>query len=218
MDLSSRYPDFAALLATNPERAHALLGPSELTLAAESAVRVAQAMQWSSGLGLRAEDTLPQIPKIPATILQPRGELNLLTLVPFHLGNVELAKAAGLKYGEYGYTDETLVPVDETRYDFSKLGWRWVLAHDGSQNLNRKPSDCLAECVGNRYAGVDKVGVAIHLIHGARKHIMDLPASVRADDRDGCAYVESFDEPELYADWGEGVARPECGAAFFVWK
>ncbi|MEK7632562.1 MAG: hypothetical protein AAB473_02105 [Patescibacteria group bacterium] len=215
---SSRFPSLAALLISNPERAHVLLGPIELVLAGESDVRIAQAMRWASALGLRAEDVLPQIPEIPVTILQPRGELNLLTLVPFHLGNVGLAKAAGLKHAEYGYTDKTLVPADKTRYGFSKLGWRWVLAHDGSQNLNRKPTDCLAECTGPRFAGVDKVGVAIYFIHGPRGHVMDLPASVHAGGRGRCAYVHPFGVPELRAFRDAGIAYPKYGSVFFVWE
>ncbi len=218
MSLLSRYPTLSALLTSNPERAHALLGPIELALLAEADMRTRQTMQWATALGLSAEDLLPQIPEIPVSILQPRGELNLLTLVPFHLGNVQLAKAAGLKHEEYGYSDETFVPVDNARYDFSKMGWRWVLAHDGSQNLNRKPIDYLAECTGNRYAGVDKVGIAIHLIHGARKHVMHLPASVRAVARGHCAYVDPFDEPKLGASGGAGIAHPEYGTVFFVWE
>ena len=220
MDIAlSRYPTLFVLLTTNPERAHALFGFIESALMAEGDTRIAQAVRWAAALGLCVEDVLPQIPEIPVTILQPRGELNLLTLVPFHSGNVQLAKAAGLKHEEYGYSDETLVPVDKARYDFSNRGWRWVLAHDGSPNLNRNPSDCLAECAsGKRYAGVDKVGTAIHLIHGARDHVMDLPASVRAGTRGDCAYVYPFDGPGLHAHGDVGIADPRFGTVVFVWE
>lgn len=214
----SRYPFLSALLVSNPDRAHALFGPLELALMAEGDGRNRQVMQWATALDVNAESLLPQIPEIPVTILQPRGELNLLTLVPFHLGNVALAKAAGLKYSEYGYTDKTLVPVDKTRYDFSDRGWRWVLAHDGAPNLRRKPTDCLAECTGSRFAGVDKVGVAIHLIHGARKHVMDLPASVHSDVHGGFACVYPFDGSKLNAGRNADIARPYCGTVVFVWR
>lgn len=212
------HPLLSALLTTNPERAHALLGPIELALAAEGDVRrIAQTVRWATALGISVEDILPQIPEIPVTLLQPRGELNLLTLVPFHLGNVQLAKAAGLKHEEYGYTDETLVPVGKARYDFSGRGWRWVLAHDGSQNLNRKPTDCLAECTGIRYAGVDKVGIAIRFIHGPCGHVMDLPASVHADNRGNyCACVHPFVGPELSPYRLADIAFTWCGTVIFV--
>ena len=212
-DLSA-FPTLSALLTSNPDRAHAFLRPIELALIAESDARTRQALQWATALGMNVENILSQIPEIPATILQPRGDLNLLTLVPFHLGNVQVAKAAGLKHGEYGYTDDSLVPVNP-RYEDLLKGWAWILAHDGTPNLNRKPSDCLAECVGGRYAGVDKVGIAIHLIHGKRGHAMDLPGSVHADDRGGCAYVDPFDDPVLDAS-GSVVADPQFGSVVFV--
>lgn len=183
-----------------------------------SVTRILQTTQWASALGLDVETLLPQIPRIPLTLSGARGGLDLLTLVPFHLRNAVLTKAVKLPYyflkpatfadrvhdvlfltdaafGQYdrsgGHTDDTLVLVDDTRYSlFTQYTWRWVLAHDGSLNLNRTPSDCLAECMtGPFHAGVDKVGVAIHYIHGAREHGMDLPASVHARDRDRCAAV-----------------------------
>lgn len=217
MDLSlSRYPILSALLTSNPEGAHALLSPIELALMAEGNTRVRRAVQWAKALGLKEEDVLQQVPEIPVTLLQSRGNMDLLTLVPFHLGNTQLAKAAGLKYEEYGYTDETLIPANPHHEDLPTT-WAWVLAHDGSPNLGRKPTDCLAQCTGELYAGVDKVGVAIWLIHGPRKHAMDLPGSVRAGVRDRCACVFPFDgKPRLFARRIADVADPCYGTVVFV--
>lgn len=192
----SRYPHLSALLTSNPERAHALLVPIELALASKSDIRIAQAMRWATALGLCVEDILSQIPEIPPTLLLPR-DLDLLTLVPWHIGNVELSVAAGLKYKECGYTDETLVAVSSRYADLPKT-WAWVLAHDGGPNLDRKPVDCLAECTDGLYGGMDKVGIAIWHIHGPRKHVMDLPASVDTNAHNDCAFVSPFgDKPNL---------------------
>lgn len=214
----SHYPFLSALLSSNPERVRDLLGPIELALAGESDVRIAQAIQWAKALGQKGEDVLRQIPEIPVTLLQSRGNLNLLTLVPFHLGNVQLAKAAGLKHEEYGYSDETLIPANP-RYADLPTTWAWVLAHDGTPNLGRKPVDCLAECTRGLYAGVDKVGVAIWLIHGPRKHAMDLPGSVHAGARESCACVGPFDDkPNLSAHRFADIVNPNYGTVVFVRK
>ncbi|NDG40987.1 MAG: hypothetical protein EBY28_16840 [Betaproteobacteria bacterium] len=217
MDLSARYPTLSALFTADPERAHTLLAPIELALAGESEARIAQAIQWAKALGLKEEDVLQEVPEIPVTLLQSRGNLNLLTLVPFHLGNTRLAEAAGLKYEELGYryTDDILIPTTQ-RYAALPTTWAWVLAHDGAPNLGRKATDCLAECTGELYAGVDKVGLAIWLIHRPRWHVMDLPGSVHASFSHSCACLYPFgDEPRLIARMAAGVANPYYGTVVF---
>lgn len=219
LSLCHRY--LPALISVNLERALALLallallGLIEVPLMGESDVRIRQAVRWAVVLGVSAEDLLPQIPEIPKTLLLPRGELNLLVLVPFHLGNIQLTEAAGMKYKEYG-ADDALVLVNDPRYANLPKTWAWVIAHDGTPNLGRMPSECLAECSGDLYGGVDKVGLAILVQHGPRKYVMDLPASVRADSRDCFVCVDPSDGVRsLFLDRYDG-ASPFYGTLVFA--
>lgn len=220
-DLSLR---IAALLADpSPEAAEQLRRfqgvIDERSLAAD--FRIIQAKRWfdvaSLHLGVRTlAQYLATVAPMPEAFLTPRGALNLPTLTEGRLGNVIAAKVAGLQHGEYGYTDKTLIPIDDVRYAFPREPM-WVLAHDGGPNLGLKPTNCLAQCTGELYGGIDRVGIAIHLIHGPRKHAMDLPGSVRADGRGYCAYVYPFGgRPDLGAVRHAGVATPHYGTVVFV--
>ncbi len=192
----------------------------------ENDTRIRQATRWATALGISGEELLPQIPEISASFLSgPRqtrlGTLDLLTLVPFGMGNVRATNAAGLKYqwSGFGYMDgdEILIPSDD-QCRFPR-DWRWILAHDGGPNLDRRPDTCFAECVDGFFAGVDKVGIAIWLQHGPRKHGMDLPGSVFAGSprRRTCACVDPFDDgPELGFFRRIDLTSPRCGSVVFV--
>lgn len=180
-------------------------------------LRRQQAVRWASALKVDAESVLPQVPLIPDTMLQSRGDLDLLTLVPWHIGNEEAALAAKLLFGR-GRDNRVLVPVDPDRYAFPQR-WEWVLAHDGRPNLRRKPSDCLKECVGDRYAGVAMVGISIWVQYGPRGLCMDLPASVfNAGKRRCCAFVDAscLNRPRLNLVRDPDIARADCGTPVFV--
>lgn len=182
--------------------------------------RVIQAkILWDLGFGRELkidsfDSYLATIPEIPTSLLAHNPELPLLVLVDPRLRYVKSCRLAGLKYEEYGWTDETLVPVDD-RHALASDTPYWVRAHDGSPNLNRRPSDCRAECSGRRYAGTADVGIAIWIQYGPRNHVMDLPGSVHAALRGSCAYVSPFGDPRLLAS-RDGDAHPECGTVVFV--
>jgi hypothetical protein len=183
--------------------------------------RTVQAKKWWDAgvgreLGIRSfKEYLATIPEIPASLAEQRYDFPLLVLVERRLCTIVAARFAGLKYGELGYTDGTLVPVDG-RHMLPEEPF-WIRAHDGGPNLDRKPSVCLAECIGDRFAGTDSVGIAIHLVHGKRGHVMDLPGSVRAVHREYCACVDPFGDPELRAGRHDGAIR-QYGTVVFVRK
>lgn len=159
-------------------------------------------------------DPIPQAPDFVA-LRTEFPQLDLPTLVDARLGYVKSAKLAGLKYAEYGYNDGTLVPFDVGRAISIKEPY-WVLAHDGTPNLNRPPPDCRDECVDRLLPGTAEVLIAIWLQYGPRKHVMDGPGSVRAVDRGRCACVHPWsDGPCLIARRYQN-ALPKYGSVTFV--
>ncbi|MFA6017913.1 MAG: hypothetical protein WCT28_00970 [Patescibacteria group bacterium] len=185
--------------------------------------RIIQATHWyNAGAGLELgvrtlNQYLATIPPVGETLVHPRDDLPLLTLLERRIGNVVSCRIAGLLYAEYGYTNKTLVHINE-RYRLPEEP-TWVRAHDGTLNLRRKPSMCLAECTGDRFAGIDSVGIAIFFIHGPRNHVMDFPASVRSDYRDRCAYINTNTSGDSKLGAGrKDETNPKCGAIVFALK
>lgn len=183
--------------------------------------RIIQAKKlWDLGFGRelkygKFDDYLATIPAIPASLLADSPGFPLLTLVDPRLGHVESCRVPGLKFAEYGYDDTTLEPCDK-RHTIPTTAPYWVRAHDGKPNVNRKPSDCRAECTGKSFAGTAEVGIAIYVQHGKRGHFMDLPGVVHHGARGYCAFIVAWDgEPELYARRDDG-ADPSCGTVIFV--
>lgn len=183
-------------------------------------VRTAQAKKlWDAGFGtaLKIDSFnayLATIPSVPASLVADNPTFPLLILVDPRLGHVKSARLVGLKFAEYGNTDETLVPFD-ARHGMSANAPYWVRTHDGSPNLNKKPSDVRASLTGNQLAGTADVGIAIWLQLGKRNHIMDLPGSVRASGRGFCAYLDVWsDGPEL-SSGGDDGASPGFGSVVF---
>lgn len=182
--------------------------------------RIIQATRWYSAdtdsvLGFRTlNQYLATIPPVSETLVHPREDLPLLTLLERRIGNTAACKIAGLKYG--CFTDRALVHVDERhRLPMEPI---WIRAHNGIPNINREPSVCLAECIGNRLAGIDSVGIAIYLVHEKGKHTMDLPGSVHFGSRRS-VYVDPFDSPLEGPKLDERrnkQACPKCGTVVFV--
>lgn len=182
--------------------------------------RIAQAKKlwrkgWGRELGFKKfELYLATIPEIPASLLADNPTFPLLVLVDPRLGHVKSARLAGLKFEEYGNTDKTLEPFD-ARHTMPTTPY-WVRAHDGSPNLNRKPSDIRKGLVGNQLAGTADVGIAIWIQHGKRNHVMDLPGSVYVSGRGRCACLDVWDDvAELGAGRSDG-AVPRYGSVVFV--
>lgn len=157
-------------------------------------VRTAQAKKlWDAGFGtaLKIDSFsayLATIPSVPASLVADNPTFPLLILVDPRLGHVKSARLVGLKFAEYGNTDEALVPFD-ARHTMPTDTPYWVRAHDGAVNKNRRPSDVRASLTGNQLAGTADVGIAIWIQMGKRSHVMDLPGSVHASDRGYCAYL-----------------------------
>lgn len=147
---------------------------------------VQTAMYWWKKFGgdVSFPAYLERIPQAPdfAALRREFPQLNLPLLVDVRLGHVRTANLAGLKFAEYGYSDKTLEPFDPRRA-IPNTDPYWVLAHDGTPNLNRRPSDCRNECIGRLFAGTVAVGIAIRMQYGDCSHVMDLPADVYSRDR-----------------------------------
>ena len=183
-------------------------------------IRIIQAKKlWDLGygreLGIDSFDAyLVVIPSVPASLIAENPEFPLLVLVDPRLGYTKSCRLAVLKFSEYGNTDETLVPFD-ARHTMPITPY-WVRAHDGSPNLNRKPSDIRKGLVGSQLVGTADVGIAIWIQLGKREHVMDLPGSVRSGARGCCAYVGVWGvEPKLHSGRDDG-ADPRCGTVVFV--
>lgn len=180
---------------------------------------VQAAMAWWRRFGGESpfEAYLEAIPTAPdfEALRKEFPMLDLPLLVDPRLGHVCTARLVGLNYGEYGNTDMTLEPAD-TRHAMPTDVPYWVLAHDGTPNLSRRPPDCLAGCTGPFLAGIADVLMAIRLQYGPRAHAMDGPGSVLAGDRGRCACVNPFAvKPHLHAI-RLPRADPDCGAVVFV--
>lgn len=193
---------------------------NKLVKAGPNDPRVSQAKKlWDLGFGRelkysKFDDYLATIPAIPASLLANNPEFPLLVLVDPRLGYVVSCRLAGLKFAEYGYGDKALKPCDK-HHTIPTTAPYWIRAHDGTPNLGRKPSECLAECTGKRFAGTADVGIAIYVQHGKYNHSMDLPGSVH---RGGscCACLGVWrDGPELCVS-RDVTAGPRFGSVVFV--
>jgi hypothetical protein len=175
---------------------------------------------WDFGFGCAPnlgtfEAYLATIPEIPAGLVAHNPDFPLLTLVDPRLGHVCSCRLIDLRFVEYTRNDQSLVPFD-ARHAMPTDAPYWVRAHDGSPNLNRKPSDCRAECIGELYAGTADVGIAIWIQHGEGKCVMDLPGSVFASNRVCCAYLGTWLNVRELNVGGTDYARPRFGSVVFI--
>lgn len=180
---------------------------------------VQAAMAWWRKFGGDAsfEAYLEPIPTAPdfVALRKEFPQLDLPLLVDPRLGHVRSAELVGLKYREHGNTDTTLEPVD-TRHSMPTDVPYWVLAHDGTPNLNRWPPGCFAECVGRLLAGTADVLMAIWLQYGSRYHIMDGPGSANASDRGRCACVGQWRNESILDVNRVPSLTPGFGSVVFV--
>lgn len=125
------------------------------------------------------------------------------------IGLSELCRLVGLTYNG---DDKTSVSFDKKQ---QRTGIRWMRCQAGHKNHNRKPMDCRTSF--QRFeVGMDAgEGLAVYVQDPAviNDHILDLPGSVRAGDRDSCACLGYWsDSPEL--GWSfDGNAHPGYGSA-----
>ena len=177
--------------------------------------RVVSAKGWFDlGAGrelqiLKFKDYLATIPEVPALPEAFVGRFGRLVLVEGRLSLTTLCRLARLKFNG---NDSTFVPFDPAK---AKSGVRWMWCQDGRRNRDRKPTDCRNSFPADE-VGLDAVeGVSVYVddptvIHG---HVLDLPGSVLADNRDDCAYLGNWDVG-LRLDWyWDDSASPGCGSA-----
>jgi hypothetical protein len=157
-------------------------------------VRVIQAkVLFDKGLGgdFSFEAYLATIPEIPTSLLADDPNLPLLRLVDPRLGLVKTCELFGIKFKEFGYSNEDAVPFD-TRHEIPNTPF-WVRAHDGRKNQNRKPNDCRDECTDNLFAMTAMVAIMVWVqdpsIIKQGEHVLECPGSVYRAVRGLCAYL-----------------------------
>jgi hypothetical protein len=175
---------------------------------------------WGKELGVRTlKQYRAKVPGIPASLFGENEEFPLLTLLDPRPGLVPNCCMAGIRHGEW-YQEGDAVPCDGRHADPTEP--IWIRAHNGWDNWNHRPSECLADSTGNLFAGTAKVLAALWGQHESVREvcaqegrIMDGPGSVHRDNREECACLRvSGGRPELHlsrCDDGD----PDCGSVAF---
>lgn len=212
-----RHTNLRAYIAAQRRRWKDFVGYIKLVFAADSDVRIAQALAWfnaGAGGGMSAEEFMKRIPDIPDSLRPQSEEFPLLTLVAGHIRTKDACRMAGIVYSEDEEDGDSLVPCDYRHA--APNDWFWVRAHDGTPNLNRGPDECRAECTkeNGRCVGTDAVGIAMIMHHGLPGHIVDLPGSLFKGDSGRCAYMWPF--AQLLKIRGDNLQHARCGSAVFI--
>ncbi|MBU1705880.1 hypothetical protein KKG19_04115 [Patescibacteria group bacterium] len=182
-------------------------------------LRVIQAKRfWDKGFGRelgyeKLENYLATIPEVPEHLKADDPDKPMLVLTEPRLQSI--VKTCRLIGVVFNADDQTLEPYDE-RHATSQAP-KWVRMHDGRRNHKRKPSTCRDELKNGEFSGTDLAGICcyLHFPDCAREdeHVMDLPGSVLAEYRDGCASLEVWDGRAGLCWRHDDVAISFCGAA-----
>lgn len=157
---------------------------------------------------------LAGIPQIPESLLAPDTDLPLLSLCDPRLGLLRSCKLLGIQYEELSYTEDSAVPFDA---NFPlPTGPFWFRHDDGRANSGRRPGRCRDELTGDIQAGSAMEGIFAYAHHPTivveGEHVIDLPRTVRRDDRVCCACLGAWSGRaglSLYRD--SDIAFPRCG-------
>ena len=158
---------------------------------------------------------LETIPEIPEALRADNPEFPYLVLVP----KIGLARLCQLGDIAFAGDDQTFVPWDETYHDPASPVW--IRVQDGRRNRNRAISDCRRAFAPGELGLVALQGVSAYLAHpevvsdiaGPDGHAMDLPSSVRREDRERAAYLSVSDgRARLNWRW-HAYAGPGFGSA-----
>lgn len=179
--------------------------------------RLVQAkLRWSLGwggvLGMKFAvylDTIPEPFKQPEAWKRRFEQLVLVD------ERIPLTVACRLAVLEFNGNDTTFVPFDSKRLVPDPVRWMW--ANVGYENQGRMVRDCRRSFMKKKdeigltaFEGVSLYIQDPFVING---HFMDLPSSVHAGSRGGCAYLGYWDgSPELGWCFDDG-AIPNYGSA-----
>lgn len=169
---------------------------------------------WDKGfgreLGKSFDEYLDSIPDIPSELNAHDKRFPLLVLVDARLGTVKTCKLLGVNYpGD----DETFVDYDPKKSRTNKV--YGIRAQDGRKNHGKSVQTC------RKQFAEDEIGLTVHEglalfaqnPEGIRNRGMDLPGSVRRENRDSAAGLRwFFEHPELYWLWN-GYEQPGYGSA-----
>lgn len=176
---------------------------------------------WNIGVGkelkLTFDEYLATISRISKQLLVFDEKFPHIALVEPRMLVLILCKLAKIRFKEYGYTDELIVPCDE--HHIMPNDPFWIRFHNGWKNRNVSPSACRSQITNHTYCMTALVGVCAFIqfpkLVTEIEHNIDLPGSVHRDNPNCIASIMIFNgKPELNLN-SEDWARPNFGCGLF---